>query len=66
MRRNATISKGTDMLAKKRRGVERSSNASHSDGLAQIGSVMNRREKFSVDQKCKGTATNRWKSKGYA
>lgn len=37
--------KGTDMLAKKRRGVERSSNASHSNGLAQIGSVMNCHEK---------------------
>lgn len=33
------------MLAKKRRGVERSSNASHSNGLAQIGSVMSRHEK---------------------
>lgn len=42
---NAVKSKGTDMLAKKRRGVERSSNASHGDGLAQIGSVMNCHEK---------------------
>ena len=62
--------KGTDMLAKKRRGVERSSNASHSNGLAQIGSVMSRHEKeklraakqrhcdeeLIVDQKRKGNA----------
>lgn len=41
----AKVSKGTDTLEKKRRGVERSSNASYSNGLAQIGSEMSRHEK---------------------